>query len=60
MKKKVINVIVYIVIYYLSVLLVTFIFKKIGWIKGNIYMYSLAITIGWTIAKLLIESFKKQ
>ncbi|MCM1370651.1 MAG: hypothetical protein NC181_02005 [Clostridium sp.] len=60
MRKKIIDIIVDIVIYYLSALLISFIFMKFGWIEGNIYLYSLALTIGWTIGKLIISFFRKE
>lgn len=59
MRKKLIDIIVDVVIYYLSALLVSFAFKQLGWLEGNIYLYSFGVTIGWTIAKLIIDFFKK-
>ena len=60
MKKNIINIVVDIIIYYLSALLISFIFNQFGWVEGNIYLYSLALTIGWTIAKLIIDFFKNK
>lgn len=60
MKKKVINIIVNIVIYYLSALLVVFIFKQFGLIKENIYLYSLMLTITWVIVQLIVKLIKKK
>lgn len=60
MKNKIINSIVNIIIYYFSALLISFIFKSFGWVDGNIYLYSFALTIGWMIAKIIIDFFKKK
>lgn len=59
MKKKIVNIVVDLVLYYLVALVVSMIFKQLGWINGNIYLYSLSITIGWGIAKLIISLFKR-
>lgn len=58
MKEKITDVIVDMVIYYLAALLISIIANKIGWIEGNIFIYSLALTIGWVIAKFIIYFFK--
>lgn len=58
MKEKITDVIVNMVIYYLSALFVSFIANQIGWIEGNIFIYSLFFTIGWGIAKFIIYFYK--
>lgn len=60
MRDKIVNLIVDAAIYYFAALLVTFVASRFGWIEGDICLYSLALTIGWTIAKMIIRCIKKK
>lgn len=56
--KKITDVIVDMIICYLSMLLVSFIANQIGWMEGNIFIYSSVLTIGWVIAQFIIYFYK--
>lgn len=60
MTKKIITVIIDICIYYLCALLVCLCFKWLGWLEHNIFVFALGITIGWSIAQLIIEFVKNK
>lgn len=60
MIKKIIFEIIDIGIYYFSSLLVCLFFKWLGWIEHNIFLFSLGITIGWYIARVVIKFVKNK
>lgn len=59
MGKKIIDKIIDVVMYYLSALLVLFIFKAAGWIDVDLTFYALGMTAGCVIAQMIIKFVKK-
>lgn len=57
--KKVIRIFLEVLFYYIVVLLVILLFKKIGWLDGDIWALSIGSTIGFILYKLLVTILKK-
>ncbi len=60
MKNKIISLVISAVIYYAVALLLSFVCKYFGLIDGNIFAYTVSITLGWVVAKILIELFESK
>lgn len=59
MERKRIGILLDTALYFLIVLLLWFIFQKLGLVEGDIIVNAAATTIGWCIARFVIDFVRK-
>lgn len=60
MMSKKIDKCIDVILYYVVTLIISILFKKLGWLEGNAFTYAFGITTGWMIVDVISYLHKKR